>query len=67
MDAFVGGQDQGDGFVLHGLGMDVVAVVVIEDEEFVNVELVVGSSCRDKDVCVNHVLVHWECLVGLSQ
>ncbi len=32
-----------------------------------NVELLVGSSCRDEDVCVNHVLVHCECLVGLSQ
>ena len=32
-----------------------------------NVELVVRSSCRDEDVCVNHVLVHCECLVGLSQ
>jgi hypothetical protein len=33
----------------------------------INVELMVGSSCRDKDVHVNHVLVHCECLVGLSQ
>jgi hypothetical protein len=35
MGAFVGGQDRGGSFVLHGLGMDVVAVVVVEDEEFI--------------------------------
>ncbi len=35
MGAFVGGQDQGGGFVLHGLGMDAVAIVVVEHEEFV--------------------------------
>jgi hypothetical protein len=37
------------------------------DMDLPNVELSVGSSCRDEDVHVNHVLVHCECLVGLSQ
>jgi hypothetical protein len=35
MGAFVGGQDFGGGFVFHGLGVDVIAVVVVEGEEFV--------------------------------
>ena len=35
MGPFVGGQDFGGSFVFHGLGVDVITVVVVEDEELV--------------------------------
>ncbi len=35
MGPFVGGQDFGDSFVFHGLGMDLITVIVVEDEELV--------------------------------